>query len=225
MYIFFSCTFKKTNINNQVGTGKSSICPPVAAGENPNGCVVDPGHEYLLTLEYYPKEVAALVQELDLETPGYHLFGHSWGTIVAIQFAATAPPGLRSLVLGGGLANAKTYIEAQWDEEEGNLGTLPQAMQDNIKKFEEADDFTNPVSSPSLPLPARPPQEYLAIAEMLTAQFTVRTFPAPDCVQYCGTVVNNDVYVKMQVLEVFLDVITIYFSVHRVPVSSRSVTQ
>ena len=38
----------------QVGTGESSICPPVGPGENPNDCGVDAAHDYLLTMEYYP---------------------------------------------------------------------------------------------------------------------------------------------------------------------------
>ena len=38
-------------------------------------------------------------------------------------------PGLRTVVLGGALASSKVYIDAQWDPEEGNLGTLPIAMQ------------------------------------------------------------------------------------------------
>ena len=82
---------------------------------------------HLLTLDYYPEELAALVTELDLErfwqlwkslrmvnmilrrltimaidatlivdiSSGFHVFGHSWGTIVATLYAAKQPTGLR----------------------------------------------------------------------------------------------------------------------------------
>ena len=82
---------------------------------------------HLLTLDYYPEELAALVTELDLERfwqlwkslgmvnmilmrltilaidatlifdirSGFHVFGHSWGTIVATLYAAKQPTGFR----------------------------------------------------------------------------------------------------------------------------------
>ena len=62
-----------------MGTGLSSICKDVTEGENPNNCTVPEEKSYLLTLEYYPEEVAALVQELKLDSSGYHILGHSWG--------------------------------------------------------------------------------------------------------------------------------------------------
>jgi pimeloyl-ACP methyl ester carboxylesterase len=129
----------------QVGTGESSICPPVEEGENPNGCPVDEAHSHLLTLWYYPEEVATLVEELGLAATGYHLLGHSWGTVVAALHAATLPYGLRSVVLAGGVANMTTYINAQWDPVEGNLGTLPPAMQDRLRQLEAAGDYADQV--------------------------------------------------------------------------------
>ena len=61
----------------------------------------------ILTLEHYVEEVSAIVSDLGLAAKGYHLIGHSFGTIHAINFAASSPKGLRSLVLGGALANSK----------------------------------------------------------------------------------------------------------------------
>jgi len=179
-----ACSGRKIIFYDQVGTGRSTICPPVAEGENPNACGVDEMHSYLITLEYYPEEVSALVEVLGLAENGYHVFGHSWGTVVAEMFAATRPFGLVSVVLGGALASAKVYIEAQWDPVEGNLGTLPDIMQATIKNFEEAEDFQN--------------EAYLSICEDLTTHFTFRTFPAPECVAQGGTVFNEEVYVRMQ---------------------------
>jgi len=177
-----ACSGQKVIFYDQAGTGLSTVCPPGAPGSNPNDCLFTPDTSHLLTLEYYPEEVAALVTELDLERTGFHVFGHSWGTIVATLYAASKPPGLRTVVLGGALASSKVYIDAQWDPEEGNLGTLPIAMQETIRMYEAEGAFLSP--------------EYQAIAEELTSQFTVRTFPAPDCT-YSDTF-NYRLYVIMQ---------------------------
>ena len=181
-----ACSGRKVIFYDQVGTGRSTICPPVGKGENPNSCKVDEAHSHLLTLEYYILEVEALVEALDLTSSGYHVFGHSWGSVIAEMFAGTRdtrPPGLVSLVLGGALANTKEYMAAQWDPVEGNLGTLPMVMQDLIKQVEVDADFDN--------------EDYLSIVEYLTAQFMVRTFPPPDCITYSNTVINEDIFVRM----------------------------
>jgi len=178
-----ACSGRKVIFYDQAGTGLSSVCPPpVEAGSNPNDCLFTPDTSHLLTLDYYPEELAALVTELDLESSGFHVFGHSWGTIVATLYAAKQPTGLRTVVLGGALANSKVYIDAQWDPEEGNLGTLPVAMQEAIRMYEAEGAFLSP--------------EYQAIAQELTSQFTVRTFPAPDCT-YTDNF-NYRLYVIMQ---------------------------
>ena len=57
-------------------------------------------------------------------------------------------------------------------------------MQDTIRQYEAAEDFQNEV--------------YLSIVEDLTSHFTFRTFPPPECVAYCNTVINEEVYVRMQ---------------------------
>jgi len=178
-----ACSGRKIVFYDQVGTGRSTICPPVKEGENPNSCKVDEAHSYLLTLEYYTLELQALVEKLDLARSGYHIFGHSWGSVIAEMFAAKKPPGLVSLALGGALSNTKEYMAAQWDPVEGNLGTLPQVMQDLIKKVEIDGDFEN--------------EDYLSIVEYLTTQFMVRTFPPPDCITYSNTVINMDIFVRM----------------------------
>jgi pimeloyl-ACP methyl ester carboxylesterase len=52
----------------------------------------------------------------------YHILGHSWGTMVSEMYSAKRPEGLLGVILGGALANPKTYIDAQWDKEAGNMG-------------------------------------------------------------------------------------------------------
>ena len=108
----------------QAGTGQSTVCPSTHSADNPNDCDIPHSTRQglesnnvsvketqfcrrILTLEHYVDEVSAIVSDLGLAETGYHLFGHSFGTIHAINFAASNPKGLRSLVLGGALANSK----------------------------------------------------------------------------------------------------------------------
>ena len=49
------------------------------------GIRIDETHRHLLTLDYYILEVQALVDALDLASSGYHIFGDSWGTTIAMM--------------------------------------------------------------------------------------------------------------------------------------------
>ena len=75
---------------------------------------------------------------------------------------------------------SKVYIESQWDQNEGNLGTLPIAMQKNIRKYEADGAFDDP--------------GYLAIVADLSALFMARTFPVPDCFNESADTFNLRVY-------------------------------
>ena len=65
----------------------------------------------------------------------FHLLGSSWGTVVAQLYALQTPPPpqLASLVLSGPLSDGQLYINSQWDEVEGGLGTLPLFTQQRIR--------------------------------------------------------------------------------------------
>ena len=192
-----ACSGRKIIFYDQVGTGRSTICPPGEQGENPTPCEVDETHEHLLTLDYYISEVQALVDALDLASSGYHIFGHSWGTSIAMMFAAKTPPGLVSLVLGGALANTKEYMAAQWDPLKWNRGTLPNVMQDLMKEVEKAGYFEN--------------EEYLSIGEYLTTQFLIRTFPLPDC----NNQFNTDIFARiLRPSDIYINPTSVLASMH-----------
>lgn len=140
---------------------------------------------HLLDAKYYSEvELPALIRHWKLEK--YHVIGHSWGTMLAQLFALNAKntTGLQSLTLAGPLSDAKTYIDAQWDAVEGNLGSLPPFVQSRIKSLEKDDAYES--------------VEYKAIADVLTTFFTLRTAPAPDCVTKAMEGVNEEIYVGMQ---------------------------
>lgn len=66
---------------------------------------------------------------------GFDLLGHSWGGILAAEFAATTQPrGLRRLILADSLASM-----ALWEVSVGKLlGRMPQGVQEVIKRHEAA---------------------------------------------------------------------------------------
>jgi proline iminopeptidase len=92
--------------------------------------------------------------------------------------------GLQSLTLAGPLSDAKTYIDAQWDTKEGNLGSLPPFVQGRIQSLEKDAEYKS--------------AEYKAITDVLTTFFTLRTAPPPDCFTKAETGANEEIYVGMQ---------------------------
>lgn len=64
----------------------------------------------LLTVEYYVKEAHCLVKALKLDQ--YFVYGSSWGSILAQEFAITQPKGLIGQILDGALCDGKFYIES-----------------------------------------------------------------------------------------------------------------
>mmetsp|Transcript_13837 Transcript_13837/g.30124 ORF Transcript_13837/g.30124 Transcript_13837/m.30124 type:complete len:426 (-) Transcript_13837:1310-2587(-) len=164
---------------DQAGCGESTI----QQGES-----VSPSHHpHLLDPAYYSEEeLPALIDHWKLDK--YHVLGHSWGTILAQDFALnsknTTMGSLQSLVLSGPLSDAQSYAAAQWDDKEGNLGSLPPFVQKRIRALEGEKAYDTP--------------EYEAIDNALTTFFTLRTAPAPDCFTASGEGINKDIYVGMQ---------------------------
>ena len=69
-----------------------------------------PSDPSLWTVELFVAELANLREALRLDR--IHLLGHSWGGMLALEYALTQPPGLESLVLSSTLSSA-----ALWEEE------------------------------------------------------------------------------------------------------------
>ena len=91
---------------------------------------------------------------------------------------------LASMILSGPLSDGQYYIDAQWDEKEGSLGTLPPYIQQRILALEKDQAYDT--------------AEYQALNDVLTGYFTLRTQPAPDCWQEAVDGANLEIYVGMQ---------------------------
>jgi proline-specific peptidase len=93
-----------------------------------------------------------------------HLFGSSWGGMLAMEYALTRPEGLASLVL----ASAPASIP-QWVEESGRLrAQLPQEAQETLARHETAGTTHS--------------AEYAAACAELYRRHVCRVEPWPECV-------------------------------------------
>jgi L-proline amide hydrolase len=107
---------------DQIGAGRSKV-PPEAL-------------EW--TVDLFVDEVAAVREALELDR--IHLFGHSWGGMLAMEYALTQPSGLASLVVGHSPASIP-----QWVEETGRLrAQLPDDVQHTLARHEGAGAVHDP---------------------------------------------------------------------------------
>jgi len=98
----------------------------------------DRGDESLWTVETYVDEVGAVRRELGLER--IHLFGSSWGGMLAMEYALTRPEGLASLIVASSPASMP-----QWVSETARLRAgLPAGVQAVLDAHEAAGTTDDP---------------------------------------------------------------------------------
>ena len=151
---------------DQIGCGKSSL----------KGI---PHDSSMFAVELFVRELETLIAELDLEE--YVLLGHSWGGMLAIEFALTQPAGLRGLILYSTLASIVEFRVAT----EKLVTTLPEEIQATIRRSR----ITNDTESP----------EFKAAEHEYNRRFVCRLDPLPDCVQLSEAALasDNEVYKVM----------------------------
>lgn len=91
-----------------------------------------PDNPALWVLDRFVEELGQVCAALEL--PEYHLLGHSWGTILAVEFALNQPAGLTSLILSGPVLSFPRYSH----DAEGLKRKLPLEMQAAIERHETA---------------------------------------------------------------------------------------
>ena len=139
-------TGRRVVFYDQLGCGKSNL----------------PDDPSLYTVELFVDEVDAVRTALGLEH--VHIFGNSWGGMLAMEYALTKPAGLESLVLASSPASIP-----QWVEETGKLrARLPQDVQDTLSRHEEAGTTGDP--------------EYEEACLAFYRRHVCRTDPWPECV-------------------------------------------
>src|SRR5207247_9365395 len=97
-----------------------------------------PGDTSLWTVSRFVEELVIVRDALGLDR--LHLFGSSWGGMLAMQYALTRPPGLASLVLSSSPASIPV-----WAEEANRLrGELPADVQGALDEYEAAGTLDAP---------------------------------------------------------------------------------
>ncbi|PID82879.1 MAG: alpha/beta hydrolase [Clostridiales bacterium] len=94
------------------------------------------GRPDLFTAETWMNELENLRKKLDLST--IHLFGQSWGGMLAIWYAIERKPkGIKSYILSSTLSDAKLWKKEQYRR----ISYMPKKMQDDIRYAIENNDY------------------------------------------------------------------------------------
>jgi proline iminopeptidase len=139
----------------------------------------------LWTLERYTHEVEAVRSGLKIDN--FVLYGHSWGGILALEYALKYPQHLRGVVISNMSAGMKSYLArtAWWKQQ------LTPKLQSSLQALEAKQDYDSP--------------EYQRIMmEELYPQMICRTQPWPEPVSRAFRHMNEKIYVQMQGKSEFL---------------------
>jgi proline iminopeptidase len=144
-----------------------------------------PDDPSLWTLPRYLEEVEEVRRGLGLDQ--FVLYGHSWGGILAIEYALKYQQHLRGLVISNMAAGIKSFLKhtVVWKN------VLPPASRKRLDALEAKQDYDSP--------------EYEKIMmEELYPQMICRTHPWPDSVSRAFRHANEKIYVQMQGKSEFL---------------------
>ena len=136
--------------------------------------------ESMWNVETFVDELGVVRDALGLDRT--HLFGSSWGGMLALEYALTHPPGLASLTLSSSPASIPL-----WEQETGRLRReLPDDVQRVLDKHEAAGTTDSP--------------EYEEAMMEFYKRHVIRVDPMPECVArtFAAIAENPDVYMHMQ---------------------------
>jgi proline iminopeptidase len=141
-----------------------------------------PNETSLWTIERFVDEVEQIRKALDLNSDNFYLLGHSWGGILALEYALSYQKNLKGLIISNMMSNAPDY--AQYAENVLAKGLDPQVLK-SIREIEAAKDYQNP--------------KYI---ELLMPNFYFKHFcrlqPWPETIKRAGSHLNGEVCTLMQ---------------------------
>ena len=92
----------------------------------------------LMTIPAYLKELKEIHDALGLKD--YYIFGHSWGTIYAVEYYFAHPEGIKALILSGPALDIH-----RWSKDADTLiATLPDSLQKAIRINEKNGTYDSP---------------------------------------------------------------------------------
>ena len=136
-----------------------------------------PDNPDLWTVERFVEEVSVIRKHLKLDE--LHLFGQSWGTMLAVDYALKEPGGLRSVILASPPLNIKRWL----DDAERNRGKLPKDVLEALERHERAGTTDS--------------QEYKEADDVYGKNFICRLSPTPNEVQRSRDGMGEAVYRTM----------------------------
>jgi len=158
-----AATGRRVIFYDQLGCGKSD----------------QPHDPALWTVDLYKDELATVRRALGLDR--VHLFGSSWGGMLAMEYALTQPSGLVSLIIASSPASMRQWVA------EANLlrEALPPEVQSTLLKHEAAGSTNDP--------------EYQEAMMVFYRLHVCRADPWPDCVlrTFAQLERNPEVYYTM----------------------------
>jgi proline iminopeptidase len=135
----------------------------------------------LYTIERFVEEVEQVRVALGLDSTDFFLLGHSWGGILALEYALKYQQNIKGLIVSNMTADFHRYAAYNNKLREELRPTLV----DTLKAFEDAEDYGNPL--------------YLELVEKeFYAKHICRIYPFPEPVARSFRHFNMEVYAYMQ---------------------------
>lgn len=100
-----------------------------------------PDNDALWTIPRFVEEVEQVRQALGLDQDNFYLLGHSWGGLLAMEYALKYQQNLKGLIISSMMASAPAYDAYANEVLAERLD--PEALAE-IRALEEAEDFANP---------------------------------------------------------------------------------
>ncbi|WP_299072743.1 proline iminopeptidase-family hydrolase [uncultured Paraglaciecola sp.] len=144
----------------------------------------DPADPSLVNIEHYVDEVEQVRTALGLNKDNFYVLGHSWGGILAIEYALKYQQNLKGMIISNMVASIPEY-----NKYANNvlMSTMDPEVLQQIKDMEAAKDYTNP--------------KYMELLIPHHYEHHVLRMPSetwPDPVNRAFEHANPDVYVPMQ---------------------------
>ena len=143
----------------------------------------NPGDRSFWTIERFVDEVDQVRKALGLDADNFFLLGHSWGGVLAIEYALAHPDALKGVIISNMMADCIAY---QNYADEVLAPQMEAATLTRIKELEEAGKYDS--------------EEYDALLVPYYERHVLRRPMEewPECVISSLEHVNNDLYVYMQ---------------------------
>jgi proline iminopeptidase len=141
-----------------------------------------PKDSSLWTTARFVEEVEQVRKALGLNKDNFYLLGHSWGGILAMEYALKYQDNLKGLVISNMMSSAPLY--GKYAEEVLAKQMDPKVL-DTIRALEARGDFTNP--------------KYMELLiPNFYAQHLCRLNPLPEAINRGFMHLNNEIYTMMQ---------------------------